>query len=383
MTGLHLVAMPKWGLSMEEGVVVGWHRQVGDNVDKGQDLVDVETTKITNCVEVPFPGVLLRALAAPGETIGCGRPLAVIGPPDTDDAAVDRFIADHSRGADASDAVQGTALDEPVVASVDVGGVAMRIRYLDVGAGADTLVLLHGFGGDLDNWMLTQPALATAGRVIAIDLPGHGGSDKRVGDGSAGSIAEVIGLLLDQIAPGKVHLVAHSFGAVVARKLAAASPGRIASFTAIAPADLGTVERAYIDAFIGARRRSELTTVIGMLFADPGLATREMAEALLRTKRLDGVDAALRAIDAANFSQAGPDKEAIAFWESNGPAGQIIWGSEDRVVPPAGAAMRFPGVTHHLITGAGHMPHLEQAGQVNTMIAAHVARHGAAPVAPA
>jgi pyruvate dehydrogenase E2 component (dihydrolipoamide acetyltransferase) len=373
MSDLHLVAMPKWGLSMEEGVVVGWHKQPGDAVAKGDELIDVETTKITNTVEAPVAGTLLTILAATGETAACGAALAVIGPADAGAAQVDQFVAEY--GAQRADAVvESEATPEPVTAVVERDGQSLRIRYLDVGAGP-TLVLLHGFGGDLENWMFNQPALATRMRVIAIDMPAHGGSEKHIDDGSAAALAEVVAALLDDIAPGQVHLVGHSFGAVVARTLATARPERVASFTAIAPADLGTVNLAYVDGFIGARRRSDMSAAICLLFANPDLATREMAEALLRYKRLDGVDRALRAIAAANFTTAGTSAEAVMFWRKLGTKGLLIWGTHDAVVPLAGAQIEFPDVTKHIVEGAGHMPHLEKFEAVNAAIARHVADH--------
>ena len=52
-----------------------------------------------------------------------------------------------------------------------------RIRYLALGEGEGVpIVLIHGFGGDLNNWQFNQEALAAGRPTYAIDLPGHGGS---------------------------------------------------------------------------------------------------------------------------------------------------------------------------------------------------------------
>lgn len=372
MSGLHLVTMPKWGLSMEEGLVVGWHKQIGDAVTAGDELIDVETTKITNTIEAPATGILRRIVAATGVTAACGTPLAVIGPVAAGEAEIDLFLASQGEQ-EAQAAAAEHAKAEPVVHAVPGDGEPTRIRYLDSGSGVETLLLIHGFGGDLENWMFNQPALAATMRVIAIDLPGHGGSEKLVGDGSAEAMAHVIDRLLDDIVAGPVHLVAHSFGALVARALAIARPERIASMAAIAPADLGTVEPAYIDGFLNARRRSEMTAAIGLLFANPALATRDMAEALLRYKRLDGVNHGLRAIADANFAAAGPAEVASVFWGDLGKRGLIIWGAQDSVIPLASAANSTADLATVVVEGAGHMPHLEQADQVNTLLARHIA----------
>lgn len=54
------------------------------------------------------------------------------------------------------------------------------IRYFERGEGGVPLVLVHGFGGDLNNWMFNHEALAAGRRVIALDLPGHGESTKQL-----------------------------------------------------------------------------------------------------------------------------------------------------------------------------------------------------------
>src|SRR5215210_95040 len=53
-----------------------------------------------------------------------------------------------------------------------------RIHYVNYGKGSDALVLIHGWTMNVDNWTDQIPDFAKRNRVIAIDLPGHGQSDK-------------------------------------------------------------------------------------------------------------------------------------------------------------------------------------------------------------
>ena len=221
-----------------------------------------------------------------------------------------------------------------------------------------------------------MPVISAVARVIAIDLPGHGGSDKRVGDGAAATLARDIAALLAEVAPGPLHLVSHSFGTMVARHVAIARAADVASFIAIAPADMGAVNRAYIDRFIGAKRRSDMAAAVAMLFANPALATPDLAENLLRYKRLDGVAEALRAIDTANFTGEAPDPAALALWQRLALRGLVIWGQEDAIVSVHSTNGMPPETTRLTLPGAGHMPQLERADEVNRAILAHIAGEG-------
>ena len=102
--------------------------------------------------------------------------------------------------------------------------MAGGIRYLKQGEAGEPVVLIHGFGGDLNNWLFALPALAEEHTVYALDLPGHGGSSKDVGDGT-GLTDAVIGFL-DAVDLDRPHLVGHSLGGLVAAQVAARGRAR-------------------------------------------------------------------------------------------------------------------------------------------------------------
>ncbi|MBA2347698.1 MAG: alpha/beta fold hydrolase [Solirubrobacterales bacterium] len=98
-----------------------------------------------------------------------------------------------------------------------------RLRFLDVGAGPP-LLLIHGLGGSWHSWLENLPALAARYRVIAVDLPGFGGSDQIRGASSLPSHARTISELLVLLQIVKVSVLAHSMGGLVAIRLATERP---------------------------------------------------------------------------------------------------------------------------------------------------------------
>ncbi|MGC2200157.1 MAG: biotin/lipoyl-containing protein, partial [Stellaceae bacterium] len=74
------ITMPKWGLTMTEGTVVGWLKQQGQAFTAGEEILEIETPKITNVVDLPQGGTLRRIVAPAGATLPVGALLAVVAP---------------------------------------------------------------------------------------------------------------------------------------------------------------------------------------------------------------------------------------------------------------------------------------------------------------
>lgn len=72
------VILPKWGLTMEDGTVVAWHKAVGDPVAEGEVIAEVETEKVENELVSPCDGILARILVEEEETVDVGTVLAII-----------------------------------------------------------------------------------------------------------------------------------------------------------------------------------------------------------------------------------------------------------------------------------------------------------------
>ena len=68
MSEIKTLEIPKWGLSMEEGTIAQWLIAEGQSFAKGDEICEIETTKIVNVLEAPFDGTLRKILAQAGDT---------------------------------------------------------------------------------------------------------------------------------------------------------------------------------------------------------------------------------------------------------------------------------------------------------------------------
>jgi pimeloyl-ACP methyl ester carboxylesterase len=122
--------------------------------------------------------------------------------------------------------------DEPTVGTFDAKGVT--IRYEIEGEG-EPVVLVHGLMASADlNWRIPgiMQVLAKDHRVIAIDLPGHGGSDKPEKTDAYGvQMAEDVALLMDHLKITKAHIVGYSLGGMITVKFLTLHPDRVLSAT--------------------------------------------------------------------------------------------------------------------------------------------------------
>ena len=249
----------------------------------------------------------------------------------------------------------------------DVDG--LRVRYTDLGFGDSVVLLLHGFGGDLDNWFFNHDALAEKHRTLALDLPGHGQSGKTIHDPSLSGMATFVSNFLDVLAVPSVHVVGHSMGGAIAMQLLLECPETVKSLGLICSAGLGPeINSDYLRGFVEAKTSHELKRVVQQLFADESLATLQLIEDLLKYKLSEGVEAALNALSETLFSGGVQPVLANEVVASGKPV-LVIWGRQDRIIPVS-HALSFSTTSGHsveveIFDSAGHMVQMEKAYDVN------------------
>ncbi len=364
------IVMPKWGLSMSEGTVTAWLVDEGAAIEVGTPILEVETDKIANAVEAPDPGLLRRRIAQPGETLPVKALLGVMAPPEVSDAEIDTYIAAYV--VPAADAADEEAAPAHAFAEID----GIRIRYArrgDAASRATPVLFLHGFGGDMDNWLFNLDAVAENAPVIVLDLPGHGQSEARLPGESLDALAAFVAKFLDHLDVERVHAVGHSLGAAIAAQLALDAPSRVASLALINPAGLGDeIDPVYTQGFVAAKSRRELKPVLERLFADPSLASRKLIDDVLKFKRVDGIDDLLDRLRSALFEGGRQAAQPGRRIDAQRVRTLVLWGRDDQVIPAAHAANAPAGAMVNIVEGAGHMLMLEKASEVNARLKAHI-----------
>jgi pyruvate dehydrogenase E2 component (dihydrolipoamide acetyltransferase) len=375
---IQTVTMPKWGLSMKSGKVMAWLVEEGEEISPGMDLADIETDKIAGTLESAQQGVLRRIVAATGTDVPVSGVIAVVAAAEVPDDEIDAVVAKAQE-----DLAAGIVEEEagPVQATVEANGRA--ISYATLGEGEEVVVLVHGYGGDKNSWLfITEPLAAgpdaAGGRAVhALDLPGHGASSKDVGDGSLDLLVATVLGFLDALDIPAAHLGGHSLGGAVVSAVALQAPSRVRSLTLMAPAGFSTgIDADYVRGFAEASSRRELKPMLARLFASEDLVTRQLVDDVLKYKRLDGVDAALRALQGTLLTDGGAGSSqaldlAGRLAELDVPV-TVVWGAADRVIPPPGAP---PGPWPlRVVDGAGHMVHMESPHAVLEVIEGVIAQ---------
>lgn len=248
-----------------------------------------------------------------------------------------------------------------------IGDIAVEVR----GAG-ETLLFLHGIGGNARNWTAQLDHFADRYQAAAWDARGYGetgGAVERFAQ-FADDAAAVIAAL-----GGRAHVVGLSMGGRIALDLVHRYPAAVRSLT-LANTSAGSPETAApekVAAFLALRLKplveegltpADIAETIVAGIEGPNI-TPQAREALLDSHRRlhkDGYIAAMRAV--TGFT-AFPDFATIAV-----PT-LVLTASEDRVAPPAHARVmveRIPGARLVQIEGSGHISNVEAPGAFNAAL---------------
>ncbi len=398
------LTLPRLGETMETGRVASWLRSPGETFKRGETLLEVETDK--TIVEMPAlaDGTLLEIVAEAGRDADVGAvlcryedgreavaavtpeakveaapepppPVPVASPPSATaqlratplarriarerGVALAEITGSGRRGRIEAADVRGSPPSPAGWKSLEVPGGRIATRSWGDAANP-RIVLLHGLAADLQSWAGLAAVLTRAGRhVVALDLPGHGGTDLEAS--SVDAMADTVAAFLDCLGGEPVELAGHSVGGAVAARVARMTPARVRRLTLLAPAGLDReIDVGFIHGMTGARSVGALRHLLRRLAVRPPALSTAQLEALVaelsrgRLANLVGtlVDGGGQQVDITGDLRALPMPV------------RVVWGVQDRVIPWTQASQAGSRVAVHLIQDAGHAPHWDQPAEV-------------------
>ena len=263
---------------------------------------------------------------------------------------------------------------------VDIGGV--KVHYIDVGEGPAVL-LLHGLGTSLITWQRNVAPLVDAGyRVLALDLPGHGDSDKpRTLSYDPISGANLLRQFLDLREVERASLVGSSAGGLVVGQFSIAYPDLVDRMVLVAAGGLGREVCWYL--------RLMSVPFLGELIYQPGLQNpidlskrifyqeppflKEVLPEMLRVRNMPGARyAAIQAV-RSSINLLGLRKQQYILDQLTGLSKPLmaVWGEEDNIIPAVHAEEVRRAIPHSLVRvlpQCGHWPHMEKSDEFNDLL---------------
>ncbi|WP_433292026.1 alpha/beta fold hydrolase [Actinoplanes sp. CA-030573] len=253
-----------------------------------------------------------------------------------------------------------------------------RIRYHETGdREAPPVVLLHGIGRSLEDWSEQHDRLSGDHRVISLDMPGFGLSQRLKESTTLACLAGGVWATLDALGETRpVHLMGNSLGGAVSMQMLVDDPGRVSTLTLVNSAGFGKevtfALRMLAIPGVGRRllgRIDDYTAprIERNLFAERAMVTPErIAMAIKVARQPDFAPVYLEIARAlGGFRGIAPRwrSELLPRVARHEKPTLLVWGDRDRILPVAhlaAAREAFPKADWHLFPGTGHMPQIER-----------------------
>ena len=236
----------------------------------------------------------------------------------------------------------------------------VTLRTVRLGQGDTTLVLLHGYGESLMAWRPVADRLGTRFRVVAVDLPGFGLSDKPAGPYTLEAMHRRMAAFIARWTEGPVIVVGHSMGGEIAASLAM-SEARVVGAVLVAPAGYALAE--LVDSLpVGVAGLAGAATPLVLPVHD----AQWLREPDARAGYDPVLDSAYRRAARAVLEQFDFAALRERFRTLEKPV-LVIWGRYDPTIPfETGEALagELPCATLVPIESALHRPHQAQPDRV-------------------
>ena len=264
---------------------------------------------------------------------------------------------------------------------IEAGGIRY---YYEVYGDGKPVVLIHGLSCHVEDWLPNFNALAEHHRVYALDLPGHGRTDKPArATYGATYLTEFVRDFMVALQIPRAHVVGHSMGGAVATRLAFTHGELVDRLVLVAPAGLGpqvhlSLRLASVP-LLGERlmrlSRSGIASFARMTVYDPLVIIEEKIDCDYELAAQPGALEAVLRTARSGLNLLGQKK---SLWGVN--TGRlpyitapvlVIWGRQDPILPVAHAevaAQALPNARVQILDACGHVPMLEKTDAFNALL---------------
>ncbi|HXD40767.1 MAG TPA: alpha/beta hydrolase [Ramlibacter sp.] len=240
-----------------------------------------------------------------------------------------------------------------------IAGPAGQLNVDDGGTGGLPVLLVHSFAGSCAHWKAQLAHLRRRRRALAMDLRGHGRSDKPpAGDYGVSALAEDIAAVADSLELRRFVLVGHSMGGAAAAAYAGKHPAKLAGLVLAGTPGKSSGEQAQkIMSALRADYDKVMAGYWNSLLEGAGASVRELLETGMRSV---GREASLAMIGAIFEYDPLPDLRSYS-----GPKLIIDTPHGDG---PTALHRQMPDVSRKVIDGTSHWPHLDKPQEFNRLL---------------
>jgi pimeloyl-ACP methyl ester carboxylesterase len=257
-------------------------------------------------------------------------------------------------------------------------GVKVHYKSLGDASSKTGVVFIHGFAGDMTAWRAQASAFDGKARMLFVDLPGHGKSDRPAVDYTMDRFAAAVDAVMRDAGVERALLVGHSMGTPVARPFWRKHPAKTLGIAAVDGA-LRTYfkDPAQVDAFVARFSGPDYEkTMAGFFESTFTPATPEAVRADVRKMAAGFTQPVAASAMRGMFDLAiwtdDPIKAPLLVLVAKGPMWSADYFAYARTLNPDATIVEVPG--------AGHFVMMEKPAEVNAALVAFAARAGAIPM---
>jgi pimeloyl-ACP methyl ester carboxylesterase len=265
---------------------------------------------------------------------------------------------------------------------INIGKI--NARYWTEGNQGSPVILIHGIGLYIESWLPSFNTLAKQHKVYAVDLPGHGKTEKPLNISyTIDNLSQFIKDFMTALDIEKAHIVGHSLGGAIGTRLALTQAASVDRLVLVGSAGLGK-EATMVLRIISVPILGEMLTrpslsgsanLAKMLVYDPAVMTNELIELAYQMSLLPDMQKSFLRVLRANGNLFGQSKSMyipnVQGLPSITKPVLVVWGRQDQVVPVAHAEVAtkyLPNVRVQLLDNCGHMPMLEHTVDFNKLL---------------